>query len=167
MGSDGGNSGEFYTPRCIIKLIVDLVDPQVGDTVYDPAAGSCGFLIEAFTHIKSQVKSDKDLEMLNNETFFGNEKTPLAYILGVMNMILHGIHNPNLSKQNTLTTDIRGIQEKDRFNIILANPPFGGKEKDQIQSNFPIKTTATEMLFIQHIAKKIRLNGKVGIVVPE
>ena len=84
-----------------------------------------------------------------------NEKTPLAYILGVMNMILHGIHNPNISKQNTLRTDIRGIQEKDRFDIILANPPFGGKEKDQIQSNFPIKTTATEMLFIQHITKNL------------
>lgn len=167
MGNDGGNSGEFYTPRCLIKLIVDLVDPKAGQTVYDPAAGSCGFLIEAFNHIKPQVKSDKDLEFLNNHTFFGNEKTPLAYILGVMNMILHGVHNPNISKVNTLTTDIRGIQEKDRYDIVLANPPFGGKEKEQIQQNFIFKTNATEMLFLQHIAKMIKTGGKAAVVVPE
>ncbi len=167
MGNDGGNSGEFYTPRCIIKLIVDLVDPQVWQTVYDPAAGSCGFLIEAFNHIKPQVKTDKELEFLNNNTFFGNEKTPLAYILGVMNMILHGVHNPNISKVNTLTTNIRDIQDKDRYDIVLANPPFGGKEKEQIQQNFIFPTNATEMLFLQHIAKMIKVGWKTGIVVPE
>ena len=167
MGNDGGNSGEFYTPRCIIRLIVDLVDPQVWQTVYDPAAGSCGFLIEAFNHIKPQVKTDKELEFLNNNTFYGNEKTPLAYILGVMNMILHGIHNPNISKVNTLTTNIRDIQDKDRYDIVLANPPFGGKEKEQIQQNFIFPTGATEMLFLQHIAKMIKVGGKTGIVVPE
>lgn len=167
MWNDWGNSWEFYTPRCIIKLIVDLVDPKVWNSVYDPAAWSCWFLIEAFNHIKPQIKSDKELDVFNNNTFFWNEKTPLAYILWVMNMILHGIHNPNISKQNTLTTDIRWIQEKDRFDIILANPPFWWKEKGQIQTNFPVKTNATEMLFIQHIAKKIRLNWKVWIVIPE
>ncbi len=167
MGNDGGNSGEFYTPRCIIRLIVDLVDPQVGQTVYDPAAGSCGFLIEAFNHIRPQVKTDTELEFLNNNTFYGNEKTPLAYILGVMNMILHGVHNPNISKVNTLTTNIRDIQDKDRYDIVLANPPFGGKEKEQIQQNFIFPTNATEMLFLQHIAKMIKVGGKTGIVVPE
>lgn len=167
MGNDGGNSGEFYTPRCIIKLIVDLIDPRVGQTVYDPAAGSCGFLIEAFNHIKPQIQTDTELEFLNNHTFFGNEKTPLAYILGVMNMILHGIHNPNISKVNTLTTNIRDIQDKDRYDIVLANPPFGGKEKEQIQQNFQYPSNATEMLFLQHIYKMIRVGGKTGIVVPE
>ncbi|MBX9809455.1 type I restriction-modification system subunit M, partial [Candidatus Gracilibacteria bacterium] len=167
MGNDGGNSGEFYTPRSIIKLIVDIVDPQIGQTVYDPAAGSCGFLIEAYNHIRTQVKTDKELEFLGSSTFFGNEKTPLAYILGVMNMILHGIHNPNISKVNTLTTNIRDIQEKDRYDIILANPPFGGKEKDQIQQNFIFPTNATEMLFLQHIAKMIKIGGRTGIVIPE
>jgi type I restriction enzyme M protein len=167
MGNDGGNSGEFYTPRSIIKLIVDIVDPKVWQTVYDPASGSCGFLIEAFNHIRPQVKTDKELEFLGSSTFFGNEKTPLAYILGVMNMILHGVHNPNISKVNTLTTNIRDIQDKDRYNIVLANPPFGGKEKEQIQQNFIFQTNATEMLFLQHIAKMIKVGGRTGIVVPE
>lgn len=167
MGNDGGNSGEFYTPRAIIKAMVQAVDPQIGQTVYDWAAGSCGFLIEAFDHMKPQEKSTKDLEFLNHSTFFGNEKTPLAYVMWVMNMILHGIENPNINKQNTLTTDIRGIEEKDRFDIILANPPFGGKEKDQIQANFPIKTNATEMLFLQHFMKKLKTWGKAAIIVPE
>ncbi|MDD2745515.1 MAG: class I SAM-dependent DNA methyltransferase [Candidatus Gracilibacteria bacterium] len=167
MGNDGGNSGEFYTPRAIIKLIVDIVDPKVGDTIYDPASGSCGFLIEAFHHIRPQITTDKELSFLSHSTFFGNEKTPLAYILGVMNMILHGVHNPNISKTNTLTTNIRDIQEKDRYDIILANPPFGGKEKEQIQQNFIFPTTATEMLFLQHIAKMLKTSGRTGIVVPE
>lgn len=167
MGNDGGNSGEFYTPRSIIKLIVDIVDPKVWQTVYDPAAGSCGFLIEAFNHIRPQVKTDKELEFLGKHTFFWNEKAPLAYILGVMNMILHGVHNPNISKINTLTTNIRDIQDKDRYDIVLANPPFGGKEKEQIQQNFIFQTNATEMLFLQHIAKMIKVVGRTGIVVPE
>lgn len=167
MGNDGGNSGEFYTPRCIIKLIVNLVDPKIGQTVYDPASGSCGFLIEAHNHMRPQVKTDKQLDFLANKTFFWNEKTPLAYVLGVMNMILHGIHNPSISKVNTLTTNIRDIQDKDRYDIVLANPPFGGKEKEQIQQNFIFPTNATEMLFLQHIAKMIKTGGKTGIVVPE
>ncbi|MDD3302701.1 MAG: N-6 DNA methylase [Candidatus Gracilibacteria bacterium] len=167
MGNDGGNSGEFYTPRSIIKIMVDSVDPKIGQTIYDPATGSCGFLIEAFNHINLQDKTDKQLEFLKKETFFGNEKTGLAYIMGVMNMILHGISNPNINKKNTLTQDIRQVQEKDRFDIILANPPFGGKEKDMIQQNFPIKTNATEMLFLQHIMKNLKLGGKSSIIVPE
>ena len=175
MGSDGGNSGEFYTPRPLVKVIVDIVNPQIGDKIYDPAAGSCGFLIEAYNHIINANKtnnkeidlSSEQLKFLNEDTFFGNEKTPLSYVMGVMNMILHGIETPNLFKKNTLTKDIRGIEEKDRFDIILANPPFGGKEKEQIQNNFPIKANATELLFLQHIMKSLKVNGRCGIVVPE
>jgi len=167
MWNDGGNSGEFYTPRAIIKSMVRAIDPKLGQTVYDGAAGSCGFLIEAYEEMKQQTKSTKDLQFLHNQTFFGNEKTPLAYVMGLMNLILHGIENPNLSKQNTLTTDIRWIEEKHRFDIILANPPFGGKEKDQIQANFPIKTNSTEMLFLQHFMKKLKAGWKAAIIVPE
>lgn len=167
MGNAGGNNGEFYTPRCLIKMMVDCVDPHIGQTVYDPAAGSCGFLIEAFNHIKPQVKSDRELEIFNKTTFYGNEKTPLAYIMGVMNMILHGISSPNISKADTLALNIKDFQEKDRYDIILANPPFGGKIRSEVQINFPIKTNATELLFIQHIAKKVKVGGKVAIVVPE
>lgn len=167
MGSDGGNSGEFYTPRSIIKIMVEVIDPKPNQTIYDPATGSCGFLIEAYNHIKPQIRSDKELDFLNKHAIFGNEKTPLAYIMGVMNMILHGISEPNIAKQNTLIKDIRSIEEKDKFDVILANPPFGGKEKEMIQQNFPIRTNATEMLFLQHIRKSLKKHGKAGIVVPE
>jgi len=167
MWNDGGNSWEFYTPRSIIKIMVDSLDPKIWQTVYDPATWSCGFLIEAFNHMNAQDKTDKELEFLNKNTFFWNEKTWLAYIMWVMNLILHGISNPNINKKNTLTQDIRQIQEKDRYDIILANPPFGWKEKDIIQQNFPIKTNATEMLFLQHIMKNLKLWGKASIVIPE
>jgi len=175
MGSDGGNSGEFYTPRPLIKIIVDVVNPQIGESIYDPAVGSCGFLIEAYNHIrytdiaanKQRELSTDQLKFLNEETFYGNEKTPLSYVMGVMNMILHGIESPNISKTNTLTKDIRGLEEKDRYDCILANPPFGGKEKEQIQQNFPIKSNATELLFLQHMMNNLKLNGRCGVVIPE
>ncbi len=175
MGSDGGNSGEFYTPRPLIKVIADVVDPKVGERVYDPAVGSCGFLIEAYHHIryedfdakKQRELSTEQLKFLNEETFFGNEKTPLSYVMGVMNMILHGVESPNIAKTNTLTKDIRGLEEKDRFDCILANPPFGGKENDSIQQNFPIKSNATELLFLQHMMNYLKLGGRCGVVIPE
>jgi len=175
MGSDGGNSGEFYTPRPLIKVITDVVDPQIGQRVYDPAVGSCGFLIEAYNHMRyenieqnrQRELSTEQLKFLNEDTFFGNEKTPLSYVMGVMNMILHGIESPNIAKTNTLTKDIRGLEEKDRFDCILANPPFGGKENDSIQQNFPIKSNATELLFLQHMMNYLKLGGKCGVVIPE
>ncbi|AIT10205.1 DNA methyltransferase [Candidatus Francisella endociliophora] len=167
MGSDGGNSGEFYTPRPLVKAIVDVVNPQAGQTVYDPAAGTCGFLIDAYEHMYSKELSTTQLAFLNEETFFGKEKTPLSYVMGMMNMILHGITSPNINKANTLVKDIRSLEEKDRFDIILANPPFGGKEKAAIQTNFPIKSNATELLFLQHIYKSLKLGGRCGVVVPE
>lgn len=168
MGSDGGNSGEFYTPRAVVKAMVEAVDPKVGQTVYDGAIGSGGFLIEAFEHMGKQKNiSAKDWEFLQNDTYFGREKTPLAYVMGVMNMILHGIESPNIYKQNTLTQNIRDIQEKDRYDVILANPPFGGKEKPQIQQNFPIESNSTELLFLQHFMKSLKVNGKAAIIVPE
>lgn len=175
MGNDGGNSGEFYTPRPLIKTIVDVVNPKIGDTVYDPASGSCGFLIEAYNHIRyediaknnQRDLSVENLRFLNEDTFFGNEKTPLSYVMGVMNMILHGVESPNIAKTNTLTKDIRGLEEKDRYDCILANPPFGGKEKEQIQQNFPVKSNATELLFLQHMMNSLKLGGKCGVVIPE
>ena len=129
MGSDGGNSGEFYTPRPLIKVIVDVVNPQIGQTIYDPSVGSCGFLIDAYNHIRykdveNNIQNElsvEQLKFLNEDTFFGNEKTPLSYVMGVMNMILHQIQSPNISKTNTLTKDIRGLEEKDRYDCILAN----------------------------------------------
>ncbi|NOT76175.1 MAG: N-6 DNA methylase [Cyclobacteriaceae bacterium] len=171
MGSDGGNSGEFYTPRAIIKTMVDIVEPQVGQTIYDGAVGSAGFLVEGFDFLMKDDKrknyNTSQLKTIQEDTFFGYEKTSLGYVMGMMNMILHGIESPNVYKQNTLTANIRDIQEKDRHDIILANPPFGGKEKSQIQQNFPVPTNATELLFLQHFMKMLKLNGKAAIVVPE
>ena len=152
-----------------------MVNPQIGETIYDPAAGSCGFLIEAYNHIryindditKHCDLSTDQLKFLREDTFFGNEKTPLSYVMGLMNMILHGIEAPNIAKTNTLTRDIRSFEEKDRYNCILANPPFGGKEKEQIQQNFPIQANATELLFLQHMMKSLKINGRCGVVIPE
>lgn len=167
MGNDGGNSGEYYTPRSVINAMVECVDPQIGETVYDGAAWSCGFLIEAYLHLRPQAKTTEDLHWLDHDALRGNEKTPIAYIMGVMNMILHGITNPNINKKNTLTDNIYNFEEKDRYNTILANPPFGGKEKEWIQANFLIKTNSTEMLFLQHFMKKLKTWGKAAIIVPE
>lgn len=167
MGADGGNSGEFYTPRAVTKVMVECLAPQIGQTVYDGAVGTGGFLIEAFEYLKKGVSKTSDLEQLQKHTFYGNEKTPLAYIMCMMNLILHGLESPHITKTNTLTSNIRNIEEKERHDIILANPPFGGKEKSQIQKNFPIKSNATELLFLQHFMKKLKTEGKAAIVVPE
>lgn len=171
MGSDGGNSGEFYTPRPVIEAIVKAVDPKAGQTVYDGAVGSAGFLIAAYNHMtRPEVRkklSTAQLKKIQQDTFFGNEKTPLAYVMGVMNMILHGIESPNIYKQNSLTQNIRDIQEKDRYNIILANPPFGGKEKEQVQQNYPVQSNATELLFLQLFMKSLAKEGTAAVVFPE
>jgi type I restriction enzyme M protein len=167
MGNDGGNSGEFYTPRPIIKAMVEGLQPEIGQTVYDGAAGTGGFLIEAFLHMQKKATKTDDNILLQESTFYGREKTPLAFTMCMMNMILHGMEKPNVAKENTLTINIRDIQEKDRHDIILANPPFGGKEKGQIQQNFPVKSNATELLFLQHFMKMLRVGGKAAIVVPE
>ncbi|PNI00023.1 type I restriction-modification system subunit M [Vibrio diazotrophicus] len=169
MGDAGGYAGEFYTPRPVVRAMIKAIDPQAGQTIYDAAAGSCGFLVEAFDHLKAKkgALSTEQWDFIQRDTFFGFEKTSLAYVMGMMNMILHGIESPNLFRGNTLTQNIRDIQEKDRYDIILANPPFGGKEKDQIQQNFPIKANATELLFMQHFMKTLKSGGKAAIVVPE
>lgn len=169
MGDAGGYAGEFYTPRPVVRAMVQALNPQAGQTIYDAAAGSCGFLVEAFEHLKKDKAklTTEQWRFIQQDTFFGFEKTSLAYVMGMMNLILHGIESPNLYRGNTLTQNIRDIQEKDRYDIILANPPFGGKEKDQIQQNFPISSNATELLFLQHFMKTLKLGGKAAIVIPE
>lgn len=169
MGDAGGYAGEFYTPRPVVRAMVQVLDPKPGETIYDAAAGSGGFLVEAFEHLKSKKSqlTTAQWDFIQRHTFFGYEKTSLAYVMGMMNMILHGIESPNLFRANTLTMNIRDIQEKDRYSIILANPPFGGKEKSQIQQNFPIQSNATELLFLQHFMKSLKSGGVAAIVVPE
>ena len=166
MGNAGRNGGEYYTPRPLIKSIVKVINPKVGETIYDGAVGSAGFLVEAFEHIQqSKSLTTSELKTLQTKTFYGTEKKTLAYIIGIMNMILHGIESPNIIHRNTLETNIQEIQNKDRVDVILANPPFGGKEKTNIQENFPIKTGETAYLFLQHFIKKLKVGGRCGVVI--
>jgi len=166
MGNAGRNGGEYYTPRPLIRTIVKVVSPQIGNKVYDGAVGSAGFLCEAFEYMKTtKALTTKDTETLQKNSFFGKEKKALAYIIGTMNMILHGIEAPNIVHTNTLAENITDIQEKDRYDVVLANPPFGGKERAEVQQNFPIKTGETAFLFLQHFIKILKAGGKAGIVI--
>jgi type I restriction enzyme M protein len=166
MGNAGRNGGEYYTPRPLITTIVKVLAPKIGDKIYDGAVGSAGFLCEAFAYLQTtKTLSTSDIEILQKRTFYGKEKKSLAYVIAVMNMILHGIDAPNIVHSNTLGENISLIQEKDRYNVVLANPPFGGQERAEVQQNFPIKTGETAYLFLQHFMKILRAGGSAGIVI--
>lgn len=168
MGKEGGVAGEFYTPRPIVRLMVKIVNPKIGEKILDPFCGSGGFLAESFNLMKgSKELTRNDYDTLQRKTFYGQEKKPFPYLLGVMNCILHGLLTPNIVRKNTLESDIRHIPESERFDIIMTNPPFGGKEGKQIQQNFPIQSQATELLALQYVMKKLKTDGRCGIVVPE
>ena len=166
MGNAGRNGGEYYTPRPLIKSIVKVINPQIGETVYDGAVGSAGFLCEAFDWMsKSKELNAAEYQQLQNNTFYGKEKKSLAYVIGIMNMILHGVEAPNILHTNTLSENLADIQQKDRVDVILANPPFGGSERSEIQQNFPIKTGETAYLFLQHFIKMMKSGGRCGVVI--
>ena len=166
MGNAGRNGGEYYTPRPLIRAMIRVIRPRIGERIYDGAAGSAGFLCEAFSYLSRlpDLTTD-DLHTLQTRTFYGKEKKPLAYVIGIMNMILHGIEAPNIIHTNTLGENINDIQEKDRYDIILANPPFGGKKRKEVQQNFPIKTGETAFLFLQHFIKSLKAGGRTAIVI--
>ena len=165
IGNAGRNGGEYYTPRPLIRAMIHVVKPKIGDRIYDGACGSAGFLCEAFEYLLPKADSTRSRTILQERTFYGQEKKSLAYILGIMNMILHGIEAPNIVHINTLTESTSDIQEKDRFDVVLANPPFGGKERKEVQQNFPIKTGETAYLFLQHLIKKLKAGGRAAIVI--
>ncbi len=184
MGNAGRNGGEYYTPRPLIRAIVRVLQPRIGEKIYDGAVGSAGFLCEAFEYLRSGLEgaapsapgidgampssrklTTKDLTTLQTCTFYGKEKKSLAYVIAIMNMILHGIETPNIVHTNTLSENLADIQEKDRFDVVLANPPFGGKERPEVQQNFGIKTGETAFLFLQHFIKILRAGGRAGIVI--
>ena len=165
MGNAGRNGGEYYTPRPLIRAMIKVTDPKVGETIYDGAVGSAGFLCEAYDYMRNDNLSASDFETLQTKTFYGQEKKGLAYIIGIMNMVLHGIEAPNLVHSNTLNENVMDIQEKDRHDIILANPPFGGGERREVQQNFPIRTGETAYLFLQHFIRKLRAGGRAAVVI--
>lgn len=165
MGNAGRNGGEYYTPRPLIRSMIQVLDPQIGDRIYDGAVGSAGFLCEAYEYMREKKLTTSELETLQTKTFYGKEKKSLAYVIAIMNMILHGIDTPNILHTNTLAENINDIQDKDRFDVILANPPFGGKERAEVQQNFPIKTSETAFLFLQHFIKSLNAGGRAAIVI--
>lgn len=165
MGNAGRNGGEYYTPRPLIRTIVKVVNPRIGESVYDPACGSAGFLCEAFSYMQAQVKSTKDAKTLQENTFFGKEKKPLPYIIATMNMIFHGVAAPNIIRGNTLAENLSQIQENQRKDVILANPPFGGSERGEVLQNFDLRTSETAYMFMQHFIKMMRTGGRAGIVI--
>ncbi|WP_348265319.1 N-6 DNA methylase [Telmatobacter sp. DSM 110680] len=166
MGNAGRNGGEYYTPRPLIRAIIQVVNPRIGERIYDGAVGSAGFLCESFVYLTSKTGlTTKDAKTLQERTFYGKEKKSLAYVIAIMNMILHGIEAPNIIHTNTLTENLADIQEKDRYDIVMANPPFGGKERPEVQQNFPIRTGETAFLFLQHFIKILKAGGRGGIVI--
>jgi type I restriction enzyme M protein len=168
MRDAAGDSGEFYTPRPVIRLIVQQVNPHLGETVLDPAAGTGGFLVEAYEHMKPQVKSVEDRRRLQEETLFGIEKKPMPYLLGMMNLLLHGLDRPNLLRDNALRNPLVQITDRARYDVIMTNPPFGGEEEKGIQDNFPeaTRTSETALLFLQFIMRSLKRGGRCGMVVP-
>ena len=167
MGNAGRNGGEYYTPRPLIRAIVRVVQPRIGERIYDPAVGSAGFLCEAFDYLRetNPKRTTAQDRLLQERTLYGKEKKSLAYVIGIMNLILHGIEAPNIVHTNTLAENISDIQEKDRVDVILANPPFGGKERPEVQQNFPIRTGETAFLFLQHFIKSLKAGGRAGVVI--
>lgn len=168
MGNAGRNGGEYYTPRPLIRAMIQVTKPKLGDRIYDGAVGSAGFLCEAYEYLRNTHDKElttSQLNTLQTKTFYGKEKKSLAYVIAIMNMILHGIDAPNIIHTNTLAENISDIEEKDRYDVILANPPFGGKERKEVQQNFPIKTGETAFLFLQHFIKHLKAGGRAAIVI--
>ncbi len=174
MGEKNNDGGQFFTPREVIRAMVKVIDPKVGETVYDPGCGTGGFLAEAYEHIRkglSATATAEDLETLKERTFYGREKENLIYPIALANLVLHGIDYPRLWHGNTLTGGVAygGLFEgaPPLFAVILTNPPFGGKEGKDAQTRFDYKTSATQVLFLQHVIKSLTDGGRCGIVVDE
>jgi type I restriction enzyme M protein len=174
MGEKGNDGGQFFTPRQVIKAMVQVIDPRADETVYDPGCGTGGFLAQSFEHITGKLSSDAtadQLETLKQQTFWDREKENLIYPIALANLILHGIDKPNLWHGNTLTgrETYGGLFEgaPQAFDVILTNPPFGGKEGKEAQTNFDYKTGATQVLFLQHVIRSLREGGRCGIVIDE
>ncbi|HEY9562456.1 MAG TPA: N-6 DNA methylase [Nocardioides sp.] len=165
--ADAGWSGEFYTPRPVVEAMVRIVNPTLGETVYDPCSGSAGFLVGSAEHMAPDTKTTEQRATFNSKTFFGQESGEIAALVGTMNLILHGVEDPQVVRRNTLEQDARNVAPSQQFSVILTNPPFGGTENPQVQQNFPSKSAATELLFLQHCMAKLRDGGRAAIVLPD
>jgi type I restriction enzyme M protein len=168
-GQQGGGAGEFYTPRPIIRFMIKIIQPQIGEKILDPFCGSAGFLVESYKYLRDKAKTLKEHNILQQETFYGQEAKGFPYLVGIMNCMLHGIESPNISflELGTFAEDIRSIPEDKKVDVILTNPPFGGEEDKKLLSNFPIKTSDTELAGLYYCMRKLKLKGRCGIVQPE
>ena len=174
MGEKGNDGGQFFTPRQVIKAMVQVVAPKVDETVYDPCCGTGGFLAQAFEHMLENLGNDATgdrLEALKERSFWGREKENLIYPIALANLVLHGVDKPNLWHGNTLTgrESYGGLFEEapQSYDVILTNPPFGGKEGKEAQTSFDYKTGATQVLFLQHIIRSLGNGGRCGMVLDE
>lgn len=176
MRDAAGDSGEFYTPRPVVRLMVEVINPRLGEVVLDPAAGTGGFLVEAFNHLMKQVKNVAERNTLQNRSLFGYEPKPLPYLLCQMNLLLHGLDAPQIDPGNALRFKLSEIGERERVDVVLTNPPFGGEEEKGIQGNFPEdrRTSETALLFLQLIMRKLKRSqlpedqpSRAAVVVPD
>jgi len=171
MRDAAGDSGEFYTPRAVVRFMVAVTDPKLGEVVLDPACGTGGFLVEAYTHLEKQCRKVEDRRVLQEQSILGGEAKPLPYLLTQMNLLLHGLEYPRIDPMNSLRFKLQEIGDKDRVDVILTNPPFGGEEEAGVKGNFPEdkQTAETALLFLQLIMRKLRRipnPGRAGVVVP-
>jgi type I restriction enzyme M protein len=186
MRDAAGDSGEFYTPRPVVRFMVQVINPRLGETLLDPACGTGGFLVEGFQHLEKQCKTVQDRQALQTRSIYGGEAKPLPYMLAQMNLLLHGLESPQITKTNSLAVRLAELGDKDRVDVILTNPPFGGEEERGILNNFAEdkQTTETALLFLQLIMRKLRRlkpapttdtsvgagfslrGGRAGVVVP-
>lgn len=168
-GQKGGGAGEFYTPRPIIRFMIKVIQPKLGEKILDPFVGSAGFLVESYKYLREKEGTLKDHKILQEKTFYGQEAKPFPYLVGLMNSMLHGMETPNIVflKEGTFAEDTRSIPEDKKFEIILTNPPFGGEEEKRLLANLPFKTSDTELAGLYYCMRKLKTRGKCGIVQPE
>lgn len=163
-----GNAGEYYTPRVLTDFIIEMLNPQIGEKIADFACGTGGFLVSALKHLEKQIKTVEDRRIVQS-SLFGIEKKPLPHLLCMTNMLLHDIDSPNILRDNSLSTNVRDYTEKDKYDVIAMNPPFGGIEEDGIQINFPaeFRTSETADLFMTLIMFRLKEGGRAGVILPD